>query len=244
MQSRFPTAAVTTSKDAANKFIHINMAGWEDWVEELRKIYDDLDPRLLKNLMRRAATPVKSGYKAAALRHDQTGNLAASTGVKVKAYDKATVAIAGPENTGSSGASADRPSGNHAWLVEFGSDRRRPGTKGRRTYINTHKSINGRMQSHKVMDESTFERQSKGVYFLMGSKNEPTRQARMGKGYSHDFMTDANGEMHPMTIGPGETYGAMPALHLMEKTIRSVTSKTQEIIAEGIEKIIEGRSKP
>ena len=242
--SRFPSAAITSNKDTANKFIHINMVGWEDWVDELKKIYEDLDPRVLKNLMRRAGGPTMRGYKAAALKHDQTGNLAASTKIKVKVYDAATVAIAGPENTGTTAASQDRPSGNHAFLVEFGSGRRRPGTKGRRTYINTHKSINGRMQLHKVMDEGAFERQSKGVYFLMGSLREPTRQARMGKGYSHDFMAGPDGKMHPMTIGPGETYGAMPALGLMEKTIKSVTSRTQEIIAEGIEKILEGRGSP
>lgn len=238
---KFPTAAVTTNKDRANQFIHINMVGWEDWVDELRAIYDSLDPRVLKNLMRRAAVPVRDGYKNAVKPHDQTGNLAASTTIKVKAYDRATVAIAGPENTGTQGASADRPSGNHAWLVEFGSDRRKPGTQGRRTYINTHKSINNRMQSHRVMDEGTFASQSRGVYFLMGSKNEPTRQARMGKGYSHDFMVGEDGEMHPMTLGPGDTYGAMPALGLMANVIAAQTSRSQEIIAEGIEKIIASR---
>ena len=241
MSSRFPTAAVTTNLDAANKFIHINMVGWEDLIKSLQAIYDNVDPQRLRNLMRKAAGPVKTGYKAAALMHDATGNLAASTSIKTKAYDRAVVAVAGPENTGSSGASADRPSGNHAWLVEFGSERRRPGTKGRRTYINTHKSINNRMQSHRVMDAGTFEKQSRGVYFLMGSKNEPTRQARMGKGYTHDFMVDSDGSMHPMTIGPGETYGGMPALGLMQNVIRAVTPKSQDIIANGIANIIYGR---
>lgn len=238
---RFPTAAVTTNRDRANKFIHVNMVGWEEWVDELRKIYNDLDPRQLRYLMRKAAMPVRDGYKAAAKRHDATGNLAASTTIKTKVYDRACVAIAGPENTGTSGASADRPSGNHAWLVEFGSERRRPGTQSRRTYINTHKSINGRMQSHRVMDETTFANQSRGVYFLMGSKNEPTRQARMGKGYTHDFMVGEDGKMHPMTLGPGDTYGGMPALGLMKNTIASETSRVQELIAEGIERIIEKR---
>ena len=243
MASKFPTAAITTNKDRANQFIHVNMVGWEEWVDELRAIYDSLSPNQLRHLMRKSAVPVRDGYKAAAKLHDATGNLAASTTIKTKVYDYATVAIAGPENTGTSGATADRPSGNHAWLVEFGSPRRKPGTQNRRTYINTHKSINGRMQSHRVMDETTFANQSRGVYFLMGSLKEPTRQARMGKGYTHDFMTDTEGNMHPMTIGPGDTYGGMPALGLMRDTIASKGSKVQEIIAEGIERIIENRGK-
>ena len=75
----------------------------------------------------------------------------------------------------------------------------------------------------------------------MGSKNEPTRQARMGKGYTHDFMVGEDGKMHPMTLGPGDTYGGMPALGLMKNTIASETSRVQELIAEGIERIIEKR---
>jgi glucosamine 6-phosphate synthetase-like amidotransferase/phosphosugar isomerase protein len=40
----------------------------------------------------------------------------------------------------------------------------------------------------------------------------------MVKGYPHDFG-HTNGKMHPVTLHPGETYGAMPASHAMQKTI-------------------------
>jgi hypothetical protein len=54
----------------------------------------------------------------------------------------------------------------------------------------------------------------------MGSANEPTRVAREGTGYPHDFG-HSNGRRHPITLHPGEDYGAMPARHPMEQTIQA-----------------------
>jgi hypothetical protein len=64
-------------------------------------------------------------------------------------------------------------------------------------------------------DSDKFKARSKGYYFLMSSWREPTRQARAGRGYTHDFLP--NGGV--FTLQPGETYGAMPGYHLMENTI-------------------------
>jgi hypothetical protein len=64
----------------------------------------------------------------------------------------------------------------------------------------------------------------RGYYFLMGSKKERTRQAKMGVGYPHDFGSDAPGEMHPVALKPGETIRPMPAQNLMQKTISENSS--------------------
>ena len=75
------------------------------------------------------------------------------------------------------------------------------------------------------MHDEKFAAQKSGYYFLMGSIREPTRQARAGSGYPHDFaFTEGRGQ-HPYTLHPGETYGAMPARELMQKTLASVGSQ-------------------
>lgn len=50
------------------------------------------------------------------------------------------------------------------------------------------------------------------AYFVMGSRDEPTRKAGEGLGYPHDIL---------FAIGPGETYGAMTAQRPMERAIAS-----------------------
>ena len=66
----------------------------------------------------------------------------------------------------------------------------------------------------------------------MGSKNEPTRQARAGSGYPHDFI---------YALGPNETYGKMPASHAMQNTISqeqsAVFSTLQQAIKNSIMKL-------
>jgi hypothetical protein len=69
----------------------------------------------------------------------------------------------------------------------------------------------------------------------MGSINEPTRQAKRGKGYSHDFATGPDGDTHPITLGPGESIDPMPAYHPMERTIVNSASQVQAVLAQLIQ---------
>jgi hypothetical protein len=207
----------STGKSLAEGFVTIKTAGIRELAEELQMLAAKMgEPRALEAAVRKAAEHIKKGYQSKV--RNVTGNLKKSVRIKTKTYDAATVAIVGPWQSGSAGSREGAESGNAAWLVEFGSDRRKPGTKGRRTYVNVHQMINGKMRRHSSANDQQFANMSKGYYFLMGSINEATRQAGMGKGYPHDFG-HTNGKMHPVTLHPGETYGAMPASHAMEKTI-------------------------
>lgn len=222
-----------------DSFVRVGVEGIKpvlDNLETLEGIFGTQD--LLADILRRAAVPIRDEYKNAALRHDATGNLAASTRIKAKKYPSGSaVAVTGPEQTGTQGATGERPSGNHAWLVEFGSKgRRSPSARGtRRTYVNVHTMINRRMTLHSRLEDSeTFRNRSLGYYFLMSSWREPTRQARAGKGYTHDFMPAVNGKSRVYTLHPGETYGEMPAYHLMENAIRARAPESQSLIRNGI----------
>lgn len=216
----------------ANTFINVKFDAsvkvMLDNLEMLTKVYDRQDT--LIKIVKRAAQPIKKHYKSLALAHDVTGNLAASTRIKTKKYPNGgAVAIAGPRQTGS--GKPEMKSGNHAWLVEFGSDgRRKPSTRMKKTYINVHKMVNKKMKLHTQLEDSEkFAKRAKGFYFIMSSEKEPTRQARKGAGYPHDFF---------MALSPDETYGEMPAYGLMEKTIKTQTSKVSSIMSKGLTKAI------
>jgi hypothetical protein len=60
----------------------------------------------------------------------------------------------------------------------------------------------------------------------MGSRDEPTRKARQGSGYPHDFG--------PFAIGPNETYGAMPPSNAMERAILASRSSSLSILTDAI----------
>jgi len=206
-----------TGKQLTNAFVTVKTAGIRELAEKLEMLGAKMgEPKALEDCVKKAGKHIQQGYRAKV--NTVTGNLGKSVRIETKSYDAAAVAVIGPWQSGASGATSSQASGNHAWLVEFGTDRRKPGTKGRRTYLNVHQMINGKMRRHSSANNTQFANMSKGYYFLMGSINEATRQAGMGKGYPHDFgVTD--GRMHPVTLHPGETYGAMPAQHAMEKTI-------------------------
>ena len=206
-----------TGKSLAEGFVTVKTAGIRELAERLEALAKDVsEAKTLEKCVKKAAAHIEQGYKAKI--RNVTGNLSKSVKIKTREYDKAAVAVVGPLQTGSGSATEKDGSGNAAWLVEFGSGARRPGTKGRRTYVNVHQMINGKMQRHSSANDKQFANMSKGYYFLMGSKYEETRQALMGKGYPHDFG-QTGGKMHPVTLHPGETYGRMPASHAMEKTI-------------------------
>jgi hypothetical protein len=218
----------------AEAFIRVRLSGVApmlDTMETLMGTFERQD-KLVK-ILNDAAVPIRDEYKKKALTHDATGNLAKSTTIKTKKYPSGNaVAIAGPRQTGSQGATNKVASGNHAWLVEFGSDGpRKPSTRNKKTYISVHKMINRKMTLHAPLEDSEkFAKRSRGYYFLMSSWKEPTRQPRAGKGYTHDFLPDGG----VYTLHPGETYGAMPGYHLMEKTITAKASQSQAILRDGI----------
>lgn len=207
------------STSVAEGFVTIDTLGAREVARELerRAAAAGRDaPRLLKAAVYKASEPIRKGYKEKVA--NVTGNLGKSIKTITKSYNGASVAVTGPRVTGPVGASLENGSGNHAWLVEFGTGPRRPGTQGRRTYVNVHQQINGRMRRTTTMNDLQFLNASRGHYFLMGSLREPTRQAKMGSGYPHDFG-DTNGRMHPITLQPGETIKPMKAQHPMERTI-------------------------
>lgn len=218
----------------ADAFVRVRMEGLGPLVDTLENVVGVFKSgELTRPLVRRAADPIRKTYREKAKAHDVTGNLYKSVSIKDKLYKSGiAVAIAGPRHTGTMGATGDKPSGNHSWLVEFGSNgRRRPKTRGKRkTYINVHKLINKRFKiAARLEDSDKFEKRSKGYYFIMSSFDEPTRQAKKGSGYPHDFF---------MTLQPGQTYGAMPALGLMQKTISEKKSEVNSILRDGLIKAI------
>jgi hypothetical protein len=227
-------------KPAAEAFARVKVTG----VREILAVFDNViaamdRAEVLEKIVKKAAEPVRHDYAIIASRHDQTGNLAKSTTIKTKKYKYAAVAIAGPRQTGKMGATNDVPSGNHSWLFEFGSHgARTPGTAKKKAYINVHKSINGKMTIHRRLEDADrFHRRSSGYYFLMSSFLEPTRLARRGKGYSHDFLpagANGNSKIHPFTLHPGQTYGAMPAYHVMEDVILANRKEVSDLLRSGL----------
>lgn len=213
-----------TGKQLAEGFVTVQTAGAREVAEELRdlanRIGEDADA-LLYDSCKQAARLIQQRYKSKV--GNVTGNLSKSVRIEKRSYpqDGAVMAIVGPWQSGRGASREDAESGNHAWLVEFGTGRRKPGTKGRRTYLNVHQMINMKFRRAGSFNNSQFERMSKGYYYLMSSYNEPTRQARAGSGYPHDFG-HTNGKQHPVTLKPGETYGPMPAKHAMQKSIDEV----------------------
>jgi hypothetical protein len=220
----------------ADAFVRVRMEGLGPLVDTLENAVGILKAgELMRPVVKKAAEPIRKTYQQKAKAHDVTGNLWKSVKNKTKVYKSGVaVAIAGPEHTGTMGATGDKPSGNHSWLVEFGSNgRRKPKTRGKRkTYINVHKLINKRFKVvARLEDSEKFEKRSRGYYFIMSSFDEPTRQAKKGSGYPHDFF---------MTLKPGETYGPMPALGLMQSTISEKRSEVNSILRAGIVNAIIG----
>lgn len=209
----------STGKSLAQGFVTVKTAGVRELALKLQALAAKMgEPAALGNCVKEAAKHIEKGYRSRV--GDVTGNLRKSIRTRIKSYpeDGGVIAIVGPLQTGPMGANEKQASGNHAWLVEFGTGPRRPGTQGRRTYINVHQAINGKMSRHSSANDQQFANMSKGYYFLMGSKNEPTRQARQGSGYPHDFGS-TDGRMHPITMHPGEEYGEMQGTNAMQNTI-------------------------
>lgn len=230
-----------TALQAANQFVRIQTSGLRELVDELYDLAASAAPSVLRGILERGAVPVEQTYAGLARQQMATGNLADSVTHKFKAYDRAAVMIVGPRQTGNAGSKANAASGNHAWLVEFGSGPRSPGSNNRRKYVNVHRSINRRMRRAGSMNDTQFRNAGRGYYFLMGSINEPTRQGGGKAGYSRDFMLGADGrsgKQHPITLHPGEELAPMPGYHLMERTIAQTHAQVLSIMTSGLQREI------
>lgn len=195
--------------------------------------------KFLDQSAREASKPIAKRY--AEMVGKVTGNLARSTATKrgTKKYEGVGIAVTGPAHSKASGdewtieaapSGKKKSAGNHAWLNEFGTGKRKPGTQGRRTLLNLHQKVNGKMsKTGRIVNDESFARMSRtgGVFFVMGSKN--TQGRNHGSGYPHDFI---------MALGPNDTYGAMPAQHTMEKTIGAVSSEVQKRLFDAVQKRI------
>lgn len=232
-----------TNLQVANKFVRIETAGARDLVRRFQELASKAaSTEVLLKIVEIASRPIEQGYKQRAKEHEATGNLAASVDHKYEAYPEGAVAVVGPRQTGPIGDTPRRRSGNHSWIVEFGTPPRRPGTKGRRTYINVHQAINGKFPRTGDMDDQKFRRSGGGVYFLMGSKDY--RAGAGGRaGYSRDvFDSRGTREQHPITLKPGETIAGMPPLHLMQDTIAANGRKCLDILKRELNRQIMLRS--
>lgn len=233
----------STGKSMANAFVTIQTAGIRELAKKLEAMAAGLGmestagQQMLIAAVKEASKPIISTYRKKV--GSVTGNLGKSMRTLTRKYESAAVAVTGPLQTGTGGATEKSGSGNHAWLVEFGSGPRKPGTQNRRTYINVHTMINRKMSSHSSANDAQFANMSKGFYFLMGSRNEPTRLAKQGSGGDHDFNSWGGKGQRPMTLHPGETYGAMPAQHHMEHTISEVSGEVLASLTAAIKRSID-----
>lgn len=233
----------STGKSLANAFVTIQTAGVRELAKKLEAMAAGLGmestagQQMLIAAVKEASKPIISTYRKKV--GSVTGNLSKSMRTFTRKYENAAVAVTGPLQTGSSGATNKTGSGNHGWLLEFGSGPRKPGTQSRRTYINVHVMINRKMQSHSAATDAQFKNMSKGHYFLMGSRNEPTRLAKQGSGGDHDFNSYGGTGQRPMTMHPGETYGAMPAKHHMESTISEASGEVLASLTAAIKRSID-----
>lgn len=191
----------------------VRISGVRELAEKLQQLGARMgEPKALEAAVKAGAELIKRSYKSKI--NNVTGNLSKSVRIETKTYDSAVVAIVGPWQSGRAKSREGQESGNIAWIYEFGTGPRRPGTQSRRTYVNVHQSINGRMRWHSSANDEQFARMGRGYYFLMGSINVPGRQS--GKG---SFVQKAGGGTRPFYLAPNETYPAMPRSNAMQKAV-------------------------
>lgn len=232
-----------TGRQEVEGFFGLRLQGIDELIENLfeasNSVGEDATPRL-NAACKRAAAEIGREYVQNI--PEVTGNLAKSVRSRNIENQRARgvgVAIVGPQHvvggSGKGGKEWDvnvKGASNHAWLVEFGTGPRRPGSQNRRAYVNVHQQINGRFRpvrnndGGRAFNNEQFERLGRGFYFIMGSRDEPTRKARAGSGYPHDFG--------PYAIGPNETYGAMPANPAMSDAILVSRGTVMRILTEAI----------
>ena len=186
---------------------------------------------------------------------DVTGNLRRSVEIRdpVKKYPATGIAVAGPAHVKSDKEwdVLKKKAGNHAWLVEFGTGRRKPGSLKRRTFVNVHQRINGRMRrignnGRRWFNNEEFENLGRGYYFLMGSINEEHPERREGSGAfvltKYDKRKQKRDKLtRPYLLRPGETYGAMPPSNAMEQAINRGKTQAFGVLQKELRKLINER---
>lgn len=232
-----------TGAQLAGEFVTVQTSGARDLARQLLRAATKFSKDATKPLTdaaKVAIKPVMQRYIAKAQQNQVSGNLyrAVKIAAGKRKYEGVGIAVGGPVHvTNAEGWDvAKKGAGNHAWLVEFGTGPRRPSTQGRRTYLNVHQKINnsfrpvrsGNASMGGRFNNEQFERMGRGFYFIMGTKNNPNR--RQGAGYPHDFI---------MALSPGQTYGAMPARHWMEQSIREGSGEALRSLLAALQKQID-----
>ena len=228
-----------TGAQRAAGFVTVQTSGARELARELLRASTRFGKDATKPLTdaaKAAMKPVMDRYRQKARSNAVSGNLARSVRVQAgkRKYEGVGIAVGGPIHV----VNADewdvekKGAGNHAFLVEFGTGRRRPATQGRRTYLNVHEKINNSFRrlpnGGNAFDNEQFERMGRGFYFIMGTKNNPHR--KQGAGYPHDFL---------MALAPGQTYGPMPARHWMEESIREGSGAALQSLLAALKQQIE-----
>ena len=221
-----------TGVERAGQFVTIRTAGARDLVRRLEELAGAASRAdIIKKACLKAAKPIEDDYRSLAQQHEATGNLHKSVTTIYRAYENGGVAVVGPRQTGRGGSQPGVESGNHAWLVEFGTGPRKPGSRGRRAYINVHQAINGKMRRAGSFNNTQFERMGKGYYFLMGSAND---RGVVGNKYSRDFAGPGEGgdgrPQHPITLKPGDTIRKMEPMSFMQDVIAANASEAFGIL--------------
>lgn len=242
-----------TAREAIEGVVSVRLEGLAELISKLQAaaVRADRDPGgLLLKAVIQGSRPIAQSYRQKVA--NVTGNLRASVRTRKgrRQYDGVAIAVTGPTHRVEANkwdVNEVKGAGNHAWLIEFGTGRRKPGSQNRRAYVRVHEAINGRFKqmsrSDRVFNNEQFERMGRGYYFLMGSKNEPTRRARRGSGYPHDFVPTADGGTRPYFLGAGETYGGVTAQNPMEKAINDSRQAVLSAVRASLGKFIEDLSR-
>ncbi len=234
-----------TGSQRAGQFANVRLTGFKELIEALLRESTRLGEDAsvpLTSAARKAARPIMDLYRENV--SEVTGNLQRSVQVRKgkNTYPGVGIAVGGPVHVkdGSNWDIEKKGAGNHAWLYEFGTGARRAGTQGRRTYLNVHQRINGKMSKVGGFNNLEFERMGRGSYFLMGSINEEHPERREGRGA---FVKGRDGKTRPYTLGPGETYPAMPASHAMEQAINRGRTQSFGVLEKELRKLIDQRTR-
>lgn len=227
-----------TGLERADSFIRMRTDGAKEFIEELLRLAtragsDATAP--LTAAAKKAAKPVMELYKENI--SEVTGNLRRSVRIQdgKKKYPGVGIAVAGPVHVkdGKEWDVLKKGAGNHAWLYEFGTGPRKPGSQGRKTlmYVNQRGGKVGGGGPGALFNSSQFEKMGRGYYFLMGSKNNPQRATGPGA-----FVQMRNGRTRPMVLQANQTYGAMPAENAMEKAIKRGKQQSVNVLIAEIKK--------
>lgn len=245
-----------TGAQRAQTFSRVKLDGAQDLVLALIRLSTRLGEDAtvpLTAAAKKAAKPIMELYAENV--SDVTGNLRRSIEIRgpKNSYPATGIAVAGPAHykEGKEWDVLKKKAGNHAWLVEFGTGRRKPGSLKRRAYVNVHQRINGKMRrignsGRNWFNNEEFESLGRGYYFLMGSSKEEHPERREGSGAFVLVKYDKKKQKRdkptrPYLLRSGETYGAMPASHAMEQAISRGKTQAFGVLEKELRKLINQR---